>query len=124
MKPLKALVLQRFVIGSREKRREKQPGKELKGKIQLSLLYCSFHLLTEHKNNNTAVSSYTGQTQNRPYFENTRQLRLCNFTVERAPQIQSCGLEVAPEVCEWLFQTFVEWFLLKIIANSSVCLFY
>lgn len=90
----------------REQRRKKQPGKEPKKKIKLSPLYCSFHLLTQHRNDNTAISVYTGQTQNRPYFENTLQLRLCNFTVERAPQIQFCGLEVAPEVCEWLFQTF------------------
>lgn len=116
---LKTLVLQQFVIWSREQRRKKQPGKEPKKKIKLSPLYCSFHLLTQHRNDNTAISVYTGQTQSRPYFENTLQLGLCNFTVERAPQIQFCGLEVAPEVCEWLFQTFGDGFLLKIPANSS-----
>lgn len=60
---------------------------------------------------------YTGQTQNRHYFENMLQLGLCNVTVERVPQIQFCGFEVAPEVCERLFKTFGEWVLLKIPAN-------
>lgn len=55
----------------------------------------------------------------RHYFENTLQFGLRNFTVERAPQIQFCGLGVAPDVYECLFQTFGEWVLLKIPANPA-----
>lgn len=101
---------------SRAQQRKKAAWKNLRRKWTcLCCIVIFIYRLSIKKEKKTNA----GQTQKRHYFENTLQLGLCNFTVERAPQIQFCGLEVAPEVCEWIFQTFGECVPLKIQVSSN-----